>query len=159
VKRPANVVASAEVAESGNHAREKFEIRRKRLGAAAGGEKIGCSLIEVPPGKAGWPAHYHFANEEAVYVLEGEGVLRQGAEEVPLRAGDYVALRIGPPGHRIDNRSAAPLRYLAISTLIEPEVVIYPDSNKLGALARKAGDGLVEVYVRRSATGYWEGEE
>jgi uncharacterized cupin superfamily protein len=29
---------------------EKFSFRRKQLGSAAGGEKLGCSLYEVPPG-------------------------------------------------------------------------------------------------------------
>lgn len=42
---------------------EKFGYRRKQLGSAAGGEKLGCSLYEVPPGRRAWPYHYHLANE------------------------------------------------------------------------------------------------
>ena len=55
---------------------EMFGYRRKQLGSAAGGEKLGCSLYEVPPGRRAWPYHYHLANEEAIYVLEGSGTLR-----------------------------------------------------------------------------------
>ena len=44
---------------------EKFGYRRKQLSWAAGGEKLGCSLYEVPPGRRAWPYHYHLANEEA----------------------------------------------------------------------------------------------
>jgi uncharacterized cupin superfamily protein len=44
---------------------EKFGYRRKQLSRAAGGEKLGCSLYEVPPGRRAWPYHYHLANEEA----------------------------------------------------------------------------------------------
>jgi uncharacterized cupin superfamily protein len=157
IDRPKNVIAASEVQEQSQH-HGRFSMRRKRLGAAAGAEMIGCSLIEVPPGKMAFPAHYHLANEEAVYVLEGEGVLRLGEEESPIRAGDYIAFKVGPPGHRIDNRSATTLRYLAISTIIEPEVAIYPDSNKVGVLARKAA-GLVEVHSRGQAGDYWQGEE
>lgn len=31
----------------------------RRLGQAAGSEKLGCSLMEVDPGKAAWPFHAH----------------------------------------------------------------------------------------------------
>lgn len=158
MSRPENVVASAEVPEQNNFTREKFQVRRRRLGAAAGGEKLGCSLVEVPPGKSSWPTHYHLANEEAVFVLEGEGVLWQGKAECAIRGGDYVALRIGPPGHRIENRSRTALRYLAISTMIEPEISVYPDSEKVGVLARKIA-GLFDVYERKGAVDYWKGEE
>ena len=157
IDRPKTVIAVADVQEqSQDHGR--FSMRRKRLGAAAGAEMIGCSLIEVSPGKSAFPTHYHLANEEALYVLEGEGVLRLGSEETTIRPGDYVAFKVGPPGHRVDNRSASTLRYLAISTMIEPEVAVYPDSNKVGLLARKAA-GLVEIHSRAAKVDYWEGEE
>jgi hypothetical protein len=39
----------------------------------AGGEKLGCSLYEVPLGRRAWPCHYHRANEEAIHVLYGSG--------------------------------------------------------------------------------------
>ncbi len=44
---------------------EKFGHRRKQLGSAAGGERLGCSLYEMTPGRKAWPYHYHLANEEA----------------------------------------------------------------------------------------------
>ena len=72
-----------------------FSFVRKRLGAAAGGQKIGASWFELQPGKKAFPFHYHLANEEAVFVLEGEGMLRNDKEEIPLRAGEYIAF---PPG-------------------------------------------------------------
>ena len=104
-----------------------FAFRRKRLGAAAGGAGIGVSWFEIQPGKKAFPNHFHLANEEAVYVLEGEGILRLGEEMHHIRAGDYIAFPPGPPGHQILNRGTAPLRYLALSTMREPEVAVYPD--------------------------------
>jgi len=134
-----------------------FTFVRKRLGAAAGGQKLGASWFELPAGKKTFPFHYHLANEEAVFVLEGEGVLRNGDEEVSLRPGDYVAFPPGPPGHQIVNRGAAPLRYLALSTMIEPEVAVYPDSKKVGVLSR--AQGLASVHKQGDAVDYYEGEE
>jgi hypothetical protein len=63
---------------------EKFAYRRKQLGSSAGGEMLGCSLYEVPPGRRAWPYHYHLANEEAIYVLESSGTLRIGGEEISV---------------------------------------------------------------------------
>jgi uncharacterized cupin superfamily protein len=134
-----------------------FGFRRKRLGAAAGGKGIGVSWFELPPGKKAFPHHFHLANEEAVFVLEGEGVLRLGEEMQNIRAGDYIAFPPGPPGHQIANRGNGPLRYLAMSTMLEPEVAVYPDSKKMGVLSRS--HGITAVHRERDTVDYYEGEE
>jgi uncharacterized cupin superfamily protein len=145
---------------------ERFGFRRRQLGAAAGGRMLGCSLYELPPGRCSWPYHYHLANEEAIYVLEGEGTLRLAGTERALRPGDYVAL---PPGegsaHQVVNRSGAPLRYLCFSTMVEPEISVYPESGKIGVFAGSAPGGAKEArtfqgfYPRRAAVDYWFGEK
>jgi len=134
-----------------------FAFRRKRLGAAAGGKGIGLSWFELPPGKKAFPSHFHLANEEAMFILEGEGVLRLGEEELPLRAGDYFAFPPGPPAHQVINRSQAPLRFLAFSTMLEPEVAVYPDSKKIGVLARR--HGMVSVHKQGDAVDYYLDEK
>ncbi len=60
---------------------EKFGHRRKQLGSATGGQKLGCSLYEVPPGRRAWPCHYHLANEEAIYILKGSGTRKSGSRK------------------------------------------------------------------------------
>jgi len=62
------------------------------------------------------------------------------------------------------NDSGRSLRYLAMSTMRDPEVLVYPDSDKVGAMAGAApgGDGErdVDAYFRRDdAVDYWDGEE
>ena len=161
--RPKSVVNEAELEWAG-HRQGAFEIRRKQLGAAAGGQKLGCSLVELPPGKRAWPLHYHLANEEAIYVLAGEGVLRLGETETQVRSGDYVALPVGADhAHQLINRGGAPLRYLVFSTMIEPEVMFYPDSQKVGVMAGAAPGGsktarTLNAYLPDTRVDYWEGE-
>ena len=145
---------------------EKFGYRRKQLGSAAGGEKLGCSLYEVPPGRRAWPYHYHLANEEAIYVLEGSGTLRIDERQITLSWGDYVTMPVGERGaHQIINTSDGPLRYLCFSTMIEPDAMVYPDSNKIGLFAGSAPGGskekrTVSTFLRADAeVGYYEGEE
>lgn len=81
---------------------------------------------------------------------------RLGDAEIPLRAGDYFAFPAGPPGHQIINRSGEVLRYLALSTKIDPEVSVYPDSGKVGTWSDSGGDAL---FRSGSAVDDYEGEE
>src|SRR2546425_6801813 len=94
-------------------AQGKSRSRRKSFTAAAGMRRLGASLYELEPGASAFPRHYHCANEEAIYVLEGEGVLSIGAAEVRVRAGDLAALPRGSEyAHRLRNCGERPLRYL-----------------------------------------------
>jgi uncharacterized cupin superfamily protein len=93
-----NVVNQNELEWTEQSHGEKFGYRRKSFSSVTGGEKLGCSFYEVPPGRRAWPYHYHLANEEAIYVLHGSGTLRIGEREVTLSRGDYVALPVGESG-------------------------------------------------------------
>jgi uncharacterized cupin superfamily protein len=146
---------------------ERFGHRRKELGSAADGQKLGCSLYEVPPGRAAFPRHYHLAEEEAIYVLEGSGTLRigQGGREVKVSRGDYAALPVGPDAaHQLVNTSGATLWYLCFSTMAELDVAVYPDSGKVGIFGGLVPEGPEERtsarYLRGDAeVGYYDGEE
>ena len=138
---------------------------RRKLAAAAGGEEIGCSLYEIPAGRRSWPYHYHTGNEEALFVLDGRGTLRLDGERVPLEPNDYVALPANErSGHRVVNDSDGTLRYLAVSTMNDPDVTVYPDSGKVGVFAGSPpggeGERTVHGYYREAdAVDYWDDEE
>ena len=140
-------------------------FRRKRLAAEAGGDRLGCSLYELPPGGKSWPYHFHPGNEEAVYVLAGEGSLRGADGTHDLCAGDYVALPVGEAGgHRVVNDGDEPLRYLMLSTMDDPDVSVYPDSGKIGVFAGSAPGSddprTVQGYFRLDDdVDYWDGEK
>jgi uncharacterized cupin superfamily protein len=132
------------VAEAPSHVfakGDRFACTIRPLGREAGGRGVGCSWFEVPPGRAATPLHYHCNNEEALFVLEGEGLLRIGDESVRVGPGDYVSFAAGPErAHQLVNTGAGPLRYLCLSTLVPDEVVGYPESGKIAALASQASD-------------------
>ena len=145
---------------------DRIGFKRKLLGQAAGAEKLGCSMFEVAPDKRAWPFHYHFANEEALYVLAGSGTLRLGAEEFAIDKGDFVTFRTGPEhAHQLINTGTEPLRYLCFSTMNSPEVAGYPDSGKLGIIGGRAPGGSARVSALRkcfresSEVDYYEGED
>jgi uncharacterized cupin superfamily protein len=160
MKTHPNVAAEGEVAWVELSHGRRFRYRRKILGEAAGGAKLGCSLYEIPPGAAAYPLHYHTANEEAIYVLAGAGTLNLGDARIPLRAGDYVAIPVGAAhAHKLVNTSGAPLRYLCFSTMNEVEVCGYPDSDKIGIAIGPRNKRIVgAAFKRTSSVDYYADE-
>jgi uncharacterized cupin superfamily protein len=144
---------------------ERFGSRTGAIGARIGARLLGYNLTVVPPGRRAFPLHNHHANEEMFFILQGTGELRIGSERYSLRAGDFIAHPPGGPqsAHQIINTGEEELRYLAVSTMITPELVEYPDSGKIGALSRQpAADGSLRV-VRQigrpeASLDYWDGE-
>jgi uncharacterized cupin superfamily protein len=146
-------------------AAERFASRSGLIGARIGAQKLGYNITAVPPGKRAFPLHNHHGNEEMFFVLSGSGEVRIGADNFPVRTGDFIASPPGGPelAHQIVNTGTDELRYLAVSTMIMPETVEYPDSGKVATYSRQAQpDGTMRV-VRQigrpeSSIDYWDGE-
>jgi uncharacterized cupin superfamily protein len=146
---------------------EKFAARIAPVGAKLGAKKLGYNVTSVPPGKAAFPYHNHHANEELFFILEGEGTLRFGKQELALRSGDFVCC---PPGgveaaHQIINTGKGELRYIALSTALDTDIFQYPDSGKVGLVGgRPPGQPIQEAtfpgkwYVEAAAVDYYLGE-
>lgn len=80
--------------------------RRWRLGDAAGLDQFGVNLLRLPAGAWSSQRHWHSAEDEFVWVVEGEVVLVEEDGETVLVAGDCAGFKAGVPnGHRIENRS------------------------------------------------------
>src|SRR3972149_10245757 len=134
---------------------------RQRVGMAIGAQKLGYSFFTVPPGKAAFPFHLHNANEEMIYILEGEGTLRLGKDEIPVIGGTFVACPPGPDlPHQLINTSKRDIRYLVVSTMEYPEISEHPDSDKIGAYVTSAGPqaGFRALYFKDANVPYYEGE-
>ena len=139
-----------------------FACSMTQLAAPLGARAIGANVTRVPPGKAAFPLHHHRANEEHLFVLSGRGIARVGERSFPVGPNDYLVHLPGGPelAHQMINTGEDDLVYLAISTLVLPEVVGYPDSGKTGVRTGSAPDArfLVTDDVKGRA-GYWDGED
>jgi uncharacterized cupin superfamily protein len=81
---------------------------RRRLGDAAGLTDFGVNLLRLPPGTWSSQRHWHSAEDEFVYVLEGEVVLETDEGEEILGPGDCAGFKAGRrDGHHLQNRSDA----------------------------------------------------
>jgi len=93
--------------------------------------------------------HYHTREDELVFVLEGEVVLRTDEGEQLLTTGSCAGFPAGSSnGHQLVNRSNRPARYLEISNRDAEDSAKYPD---VDLAYRKAPDGKA-VFTRKDGT-------
>jgi uncharacterized cupin superfamily protein len=128
-----------------------------RFGKQIGARTIGGTIYDLEPGQSVCPYHYEYGDEEWLIVLTGRPIVRDPSGETQLEPGDTVCFPAGPEGaHKVTNApdAADDVRVLMISTLNEPSVAVYPDSDKLGVFV-----GDYRLMVKRDAgVDYWEGE-
>jgi uncharacterized cupin superfamily protein len=121
-----------------------------------GAEFLHGSLYEVGPGRKGFPYHWEAAREEWLLVLEGTPTVRTPDGEHELRPGDLACFPAGPEGaHQVINRSDARVRYVFLSNATLPNVVVYPDSNKVGV---RTSDEQRWIFRQDDAVPYWTDE-
>jgi uncharacterized cupin superfamily protein len=138
-----------------------FRSRRARVGDQLGTERLGASLWEVPPGEAAYPYHQHFTDEELIVVLSGRPSLRTPNGWRELEEGDVVSfLPVASGAHQLANQTTETVRFLSVSTNGSPDIVLYPDSGKVGAFARGPGNtGYGNLFREADAVDYWDGEQ
>ena len=147
---------------------DRFEAKLGDISSRIGAEKLGYNLTVLMPGKRAFPFHNHRVNEEMFFILEGSGELRIGTETYVVNKGDVIACPAGGPesAHQLINTSGSEeMKYLAVGTAESPEIAEYPDSKKVGVLAKfpAQGDGkptVMRYIIRDQAdmSDYWEGE-
>jgi uncharacterized cupin superfamily protein len=101
---------------------------RKRLGDSVGLTQFGVNLTTLKPGAWSSQRHWHEAEDELVYVLEGELVLVEDAGETVLKPGDAAGWKANAGnGHCLINRGTRDAVYLEIGSRLTSERVVYSD--------------------------------
>lgn len=131
---------------------ERFGSRMRHLGKFGGGSHIGIVMEELSPGKQSAPSHYHMLEEEHLFVLKGQMLLRLGENVYDISAGDYVCFPASRAvAHALINNGSSTCRYLIIGERNPNDVIVYPESGKVKI--RLTG----ETY-QKEAVDYWDGE-
>lgn len=142
-----------------------FTYQRARLGQKAGAERLGASLYELSAGAPAWTYHYQHANEEMLVVVSGRPSLRTPEGWRQLNPGDLVAFPRGEHGaHTVGNDTKQPVRFLMLSEMNAPDVMLYPDTGKVGVISRPPGspgdeEELAAWFRLGDQVDYWEGEQ
>lgn len=126
--------------------------REKRaLGDALGLTKFGVNLTTLFPGKESSMRHYHSHEDEMIFVLEGEVVLRTDEGEQVLTVGMCAGFPAGTKnGHQLVNRSDRPARYLEIGSRDTGDSVTYTEEDLACA---KNSEGAW-VFTRKDGSRY-----
>lgn len=136
-------------------------VRGKRLRRQPGAA-LSAAVWELDPGVTQAPYHFHHGGEELLIVLRGTPTLRSPEGERVLREGEVVHFPRGPEGaHQVSNRSGGVVRYVIAASQGTPEIVEYPDSGKIAAMARTEtakGGPLFTLHRLDDAVDYFDGE-
>jgi uncharacterized cupin superfamily protein len=92
-------------------------------------------VYELEPGDA-TRYHWHAGEEELLLVLEGAPTLRTPDGEQAVKAWDLAFFPRGEAGaHQLRNDTEEPVRAAFFSSASDPEVVGYPDEERIGVIA------------------------
>jgi uncharacterized cupin superfamily protein len=149
--RPPNIVAVRDV-EPNSVERSLVVRTRRNLGRAAGSVRAGLQHVEVAPGKESTAQHCHSVEEEIFVILDGDGVLVLGDDEIPVRPGSAIARPAGTGVAHMFRAGEGGLTYLAYGTRDPGDVCYYPRSNKIAFRG-------VSVVARLERLDYWDGED
>ncbi|WP_419909762.1 cupin domain-containing protein [Hoeflea sp.] len=114
------------------------EMRIMPLSDRIGLKRIGVSIGRIPPGKEGFLPHAHTAQEEFVFVLEGEGTLTIDGDSTTIGPGDYVGFPTDGCVHHIENKGTQDLVYLMGGERTTADVAYFPTVGKTGFWAKGA---------------------
>jgi uncharacterized cupin superfamily protein len=121
--------------ESGGGYPEPFQSRMgaadwRRLGDAFGLTQFGVNFETLQPGGQSALRHWHTLNDEFLYLLEGELVLRMNAGEMTMTPGMCVGFKAGVrDAHHFVNRSDKPACYLIMGSRVRGDDSFYPDDD------------------------------
>jgi uncharacterized cupin superfamily protein len=123
---------------------EVRDVKMASVTRSGGAELLGATLYELAPGARWAELHVHFANEELIVVLGGAPTLHTLEGSRTLAVGDAVVCPRGRGGaHRLENKTEDPARVLIVSTMRMPEVVEYPERERVFVMTEPPySDGL-----------------
>lgn len=102
----------------------------KTIGDAVGITGFGIHIMEVQPGRDSTEHHFHFNEDECIYILSGTGTARIGDEVFDVAAGDFMGYRKGGLAHSLKNTGTEVLRCLTVGNRHKTDVVEFPDQQK-----------------------------
>ena len=119
---------------------------KQRIGDAAGLTQFGVNITRIRAGSASALRHWHEQEDEFIYMLDGELVLRENDGETVLMPGDAAGFKAGSGiAHCLVNRTHRDAVYLEVGTRAGSERVHYPDVDFM-----MERDGTGRRYFRKS---------
>jgi uncharacterized cupin superfamily protein len=101
---------------------------KQKIGDSVGLTQFGVNITRIKAGAASALRHWHEQEDEFIYMLEGELVLKENDGETVLKPGDGAGFKAGSGiAHCLINRTTRDAVYLEVGTRAKNERVHYPD--------------------------------
>ena len=131
VKRPAPLLTAADIDAIPPvrrvHQFNSNAVRLTRtLGELVGLQRIGVHIVRLEPGRESTQFHYHDADEEFLYILEGRAIAEIGDDRFEVAAGDFMGFATPSLPHTLINTFDADLVYLMVGERNPNDIVHYP---------------------------------
>ncbi len=137
---------------SGERIAVEIQDPARRLGST----HSGLRLYRLFPGKQATRLHRHLLQEEIYWILKGNGTLRHGDREAPVKPGDFILYPAGDPvPHTFINTGREPMEYLATGNRVPYEVCEYPEEGTVYVEALNKTLRTEEVAGTREAMEAW----
>lgn len=151
------IISESQIIRSHKNVHEPYEYYKQEITNREHFNQLYAAFYEIPPQKSNYPFHYHEKNTELFYIIAGKGLIRTGEGVAVVEAGDVI---ICPPGenggHKLTNISDSEvLRYLDVDTTNTPDILHYPDSDKIGIIKHNESSTF---YKDGKETDYYGGE-
>ena len=86
--------------------------------------------MKVQPGHDSTEHHFHYNEDECVYILSGQGTAIIGDERFSVSEGDLLGYRKGGMAHSLKNTGVKVLKCIVVGQRLESDVVDYPNQRK-----------------------------
>ena len=109
---------------------ENASASNRSLGDQTGITGFGFHILEVEPGRDTTEHHFHYREDECVYILSGQGTARVGDDTFEISEGDFLGYRKGGLPHSIANTGDAVMRMIVVGERGDTDIVDYPEKGK-----------------------------
>ncbi len=112
----------------------------KLLTQPFGLNNMGAHLEKLPPGSKSGPAHRHSAEDEMVFVLQGQVTLWEDNTETRLHAGEAAIWKAGNgPHHCLQNDGTDDVVYLVVGTRAALDIAEFAEHDFRLEIDRRSG--------------------
>ena len=131
----APIEAEAIISQSGCSYPEPYKSRMgnmnwRPLSDEFGLTQFGISLETLSPGAESALRHWHTLEDEFVYMISGEVVMRNDDGEFSMTKGMCVGFKAGDRNaHHLINRSDSDAQYLILGSRVPGDMGFYPDDD------------------------------
>ena len=111
-------------------------------------KNIGVHYVVLKPNMTSTEPHFHEKEEEALFVISGNGIANIDNQEIEIEAGDFISYPCNGLHHSITNNSESfDLTYIIFGEKSPLDICVYPKIDKALIRTEKAAN-LINDYSK-----------